>query len=426
MRKYRTIYTILTSILMSFFFLITSLSSQSMTTKNNQEITLQINSTISELLAAEGFQNIEVHRTNNKTIVRYENRRYRYEVEAIKNTLSLVNKTNISPKDTLILVSKRWNIPLVSIELIVEDYQHFIDKKITAETFGQRLIIKNQSAYTRQKRINKTVNSGNYRIEIEIEPQLRLALGGYPDRVAHQINLIPRANMYLWKGAKLTFGGILPISDELGIEEEKMIRPEVLSLSQYMRLPANSYAGLSLGYFTKYRYGSQAELGKFFLNGNLLIRGKVGYTGYASYPKRLFLEKPEKGWQRANLEYLDYAAGIEYRYSKWDVRAGVEYGKAQFDKRYLRVNLTRQINEMEIGFFAFKTTDGENYGVHVALPIYPKKYWKPKAVSIRPARQFKYTYHGDQYYLTEYKTGANLADLHFQLNPSFIKNRLLE
>jgi len=395
---------------------------------NSQSVANSVNSIeidVSHILIEEGFQSIVVYNQDNKLIVSYENRRYRFEVAAILRIMELLTANKALVLDEMVLVPKRRNIPILSVSISLKAYQQFKNKETTIAEFAQYLSIESESIYTTNKPPTTQKHTGNYALELEVEPQLRLAFGGNPDAVVHQLNLVPRVNLFLWKGAKLSTGVILPISNEFQIEEEDLIRPELIVFSQYLRLPGNTYAGLSAGYFTKYRYGTQVEVGKFFLNNNLLIKGKIGYTGYASYPKRLFLDRPEKGWQRANLDYIDYQIGMDYRVSKWDLVAGIEYGKGLFDKRYIQANLSRQIKEMTIGFVALKTDNGENYGVRLSLPIFPKKYWKPKRISVRPAHQFKYDYNGNHNFVTQYSTRTSIADLHFQLNPSFIKNQLL-
>ncbi len=421
--KTQKIFLYQTLLISAFLLFENTVNSQ---TTDKQSAVTKSTVEISKILIEEGFQSVVVQDQDSLLYISYENRVYRFEATAMKVILNKINEAQLSTIDQIVLVPKRWNIPVMSVEISLKAYQTFKNNTLAAAEFSQKITVRGQSKYTKKKFQLSQSNTGSYRLELEAAPQLRLALGGYPDAVAHQFNLIPRANLYLWKGAKLTAGLILPITNEFEVPEERMVRPEILTFNQYFRLPSNIYAGLSVGYFTKYRYGGSAEIGKFFLNNNLVIKGKIGYTGYASYPKRLFFDEPEKGWQRADVDYLDYQVGIDYRLSKWDVTAGVTYGKALFDKDVLQVHLTRQINEMSIQLYAYHTNDGENYGVQLSLPIFPKKYWKPKRVSVRPARQFQYNYNGTRTFVSLYKNGASINDLHFQLNPSFIKNQLLK
>ena len=91
---------------------------------------------------------------------------------------------------------------------------------------------------------------------------------------------------------------------------------------QEVRLPTNLFAGVSVGYFTNYRYGTALDVRKYFLNGNVALRGHLGYTGYASYPKRLGVDEPEKIWQYGDFDYVDYKIGIDYFIAKWNLKVG--------------------------------------------------------------------------------------------------------
>ena len=52
-----------------------------------------------------------------------------------------------------------------------------------------------------------------------------------------------------------------------------------------------------------------------------------------------------------------------------------------------------------MGYLGFKTQSGYNYGVDLKIPIFPKKYWKPKTISIKPESHLKYTYYTTQNYV---------------------------
>jgi len=119
---------------------------------------------------------------------------------------------------------------------------------------------------------------------------------------------------------------------------------------------------------------------------------------------------------------MGYRLGADYWLSKWNTRVGLSYGKVLHQKRVLRLEVAQQFKETEIGFFAFKTDRGNNYGFQLAIPIFPKKYWKPKFISIRPANQFTYTYHSTQNRIQDYNTGIPKNEN--TLNPALLKNHL--
>jgi len=110
---------------------------------------------------------------------------------------------------------------------------------------------------------------------------------------------------------------------------------------------------------------------------------------------------------------------------QWNTRIRLEYGKVLFNENQLRFTCLQRFNEVDIGFFALDTQRGRNYGVILNIPIAPKKYWKPKRVSIRPAQALNYTYQATQATVESYETGQSILALNRQLNPAFIKNQLL-
>lgn len=362
---------------------------------------------IENLLIQEGFQSVGAKFNSNKLIVTYENRRYRLEALAIEKIATLIQSENLQDIDTLILVTQKFNIPIISTTyLLSSDSASFLHTQ-------QKI------APTEKNFKNQLKNKGNYRLELEVKPQLRLALGGFPDPVVHQINLIPQLHFYLWKGARFSFQTIIPISNEFETPTEKYVRPGIVQLEQRFRLPAQTYIGLTAGYFTKNRYGGLAEVGKYFFNGNLLLRAQAGYTGLAVYEK-----EPDKVWKISRPDYLDYQFGADYYFKKWNVIASVDYAKTLFGQTMLRGSVLKYFKEVNIGFFAFKTERGLNYGLNCAIPLFPKKYFKPGFFSIRPSRALDYTYHGTQNYVTQYRSIQDLKIFMQRLEPFFINQQI--
>jgi len=378
---------------------------------------------LSNTIIAEGFQNVSVRSLDSTLIISYENRVYRFEANAVYQLLELIIPVAVQQYNKLVLITKQQGISLVAWEIDTKKYEAFRQQEVGIDQLKNSIHTSNNSPYFNLgTELVANKNTGNYKIEILIKPTLKLALGGFPDPVLHQINLQPMANLFLWKGAQLQLEGILPLLNEIEIPEEEFARPGILAFHQQVRLPNNFFAGLSVGYFTDKRYGIATELKKFFLNGNLLLKTRIGYTGHASYPRQIGLEPPVKGWEYADLNYVDYTVGASYWLSKWNTRIDVLYGKVLNQKNVLRFEVSQQFKETEIGFFAFKTERGNNYGVNVAIPIFPKKYWKPKLLSIRPAKHFAYTYHSTQNYIQHYNTG--ISQFENALNPALIKNHL--
>ncbi len=384
-----------------------------------------LHTSVANQMVAEGFQSISIKQEGTTFFLAYENRVYRYEVAAIKKIIQLVTPLIKAEATELIIITQRQQIPVFSTTLVLADYLDFQAKNMPLEQFISRLkITQAVESISRKDWAIYNNNSGKYKLEFVIEPDLNLALGGHPDAIQHQFNLLPAANIYLWKGAKFKFQAILPISNELPIPEETFVRPGILSFHQEIRLPANLFAGVSAGYFTNYRYGTVLDLTKYFFNGDLAIRGHLGYTGYASYPKRLGVDEPEKIWQYGDFDYVDYKIGMDYFIAKWNLKVGVDYGKVLFHRNIAQLHITQQFKELSFGLFGFKTQSGYNYGVDLKIPIFPKKYWKPKTISIKPESHLKYTYYTTQNYVSQYETGNDFMLDNQYFTPALIQNLL--
>ena len=380
---------------------------------------------IAKAITAKGYQSVKVQIAESKVTIFYENRVQRFEPRAIIEIIRTIGANEL-PKniDTIHLVTQKLQIPVLTTIFTVSAFQNWAAGKITLTEFisGVRVV---QGGPTLTNNKNKTfLNSGNYRVEIEIKPEIGLGLGGFPDPVIHRFLLIPTANIYLWKGAKIQLETILPISSEFQLPEEHFIRPGILALNQTLRLPSQIWLQGSIGYFSKNRYGGRLSAGKFFWNGAMALTGHIGYTGYAAYPIKFGLEKAVKGWEYADIDYLDYNVGINYWFKQWNTQLRLEYGRELLGKNQLKFTCLQRFNEVDIGFFALKTQRGNNYGMQLSLPIFPKKYWKPKRVSIRPANRLNYTYQATQATVESYNTGSDILSIHRQLNPAFIKDQL--
>ena len=137
------------------------------------------------------------------------------------------------------------------------------------------------------------------------------------------------------------------------------------------------------------------------------------------------MEEAIKGWEYTDIDYLDYNIAAKYWFKDWNTEVKLEYGTALFDKEQLRLSVLQHFNEVDIGFFALRTQRGNNYGMQFNIPIFPKKYWKPKRLSIRPSNYLEYTYHATQTFVEQYATGSTVEDYYRQLNPAFLKKQLM-
>ena len=390
---------------------------------------LPLGITIANTLEKEGFQSIDIRQVEQGLVVAYENRVYRFDALGLKRVIQITKETledQLHPFENITFISKRHNIPEVSaiwnvVERATNDFPSIsFSRKVDAMNKG-RFLIKNQ-------------NTGNFRAELVLRPFLTMELGNLylEDQFIHLIDIRPKLNVYLWKGAHFISEIIIPISNEFKTQAPHWgeIRTRVISLTQQFRLLHTTFLNASIGLFSRNRYGVSAQVGKYFLQDRLLLVGKAGYTGHASYV-RFNGREVQKKWVYTNPSYLDYKVGAHYWLPKWNTQLSVEYGKVLFDRKALFFKCTQMFKEVELGVFLFRTDQGRNYGMDIGIPIFPKKYWKPKLLTIRPAKKFHYRYmsgfdqSGQVNLAREYQAQGMYGDFPQDLNPFFLKNYVL-
>lgn len=367
---------------------------------------------ITQGLVAEGFQSIDIRYLKKQYIIAYENRVYRFEPNALKKVIN-ITKNQISQTkeiEEIVFITKRNNLPMISTQLSLQDGQFSVSNEVPDKKKGQLITANN--------------NSGNYKVELVLRPFFRGEFGNQynGDPIIHLFDLRPKLNIYLWKGAHFSYESIIPISSEFkeSAPHWGAFRNRVVSLTQQFRFPKQVFLNVSAGIFSRNRYGVSTEIAKYFKNNTFFITGKVGYTGHASHVRYDGFQV-NKGWVYTDLHYLDYKVGMHYWLPNRNTRLSVHYGKVLNDKDLLSFEVMQQFKEVNLGFFAFKTNDGNNYGMKLAIPIFPKKYWKPKRFSIRPARQWTYQYLYGNNLAREYQAQGMFPEFPQDLNPHFVK-----
>lgn len=415
-----TLKKIIFFVALSFFYCPDSMG-QGIFFQEEKEIEERAKENLVSTLIAKGFQNISIAAEDSTLHLTLENRLYRSETAAIKKIISLIAAESYSSYQHIELTLQNQGIPFSKV-----DFSNTFNKTEGLLNYHISSYTSDIQSYWRTYFLqNQFYNKGQYRFELEFEPQLKLALGSKEDAIKHQINLLPNLNFYLWKGAQLNFQGILPISSEWNIPEDKFWRPYRITFRQYVSLAPQTLLRGTIGYFTNRRYGAELALHKLLgQQGNYAIEAQIAYTGFASFPKVLWVEEPEKGWQIGDVNYLSYGIGLEYRIPKWNTRFSLKWRKNLLDQKLVRAEVWRQFKELQIGFFAYQYEGQRNYGFDITIPIFPKKYAKPKWLQIKPSRFLRYTYHTTQNYVSDFSTGVSWWDFYKNTNASFLHQNL--
>jgi len=381
------------------------------------------NSTIKENLLRKlinnGFENIRVKVDEQTVIIAYENRVYRFDVEAIKEVLKIV-VPELNDQQKIILIPENRKIPIVSVETLVTDCKNYIDSKITGKEFAEKLKIDfdTDKIYSELQEV-EIENSSSFRFDIAVRPQLNFEFGPYTKPVISQINIVPELKTSWWKGMNFNYELIVPVVNEFGTRGDS-VRPGIVTMNQVIRFPNNYFVSSSAGFFTQNRYGFDLEVKKYTLNGDLNFGLNFGLTSIASFT----------GMTR--LYYYDAftwtgSLSCEYRVSKYNLTLGLTAGKFLLGDKSIRFDINREFGEIEIGFFAIRSRDGiSNGGINISIPLFPSHYWKPGFVRLRTNENFFLSYlvksNTDQLIGLRYNTGNRLGFFNKKLNPGFIKN----
>jgi hypothetical protein len=370
-------------------------------------------------LVNNGFENIRVKIDEQRVVIAYENRVYRFDVEALKEILKIV-VTELNDQQKIILIPQNRKIPIVSIETSVADCKNYFNSTSSGKEFASKLKIDfNTDSIFSEIQKEELVNSSSFRFDITVKPQLKFEFGPYEKPVISQINIVPEIKTSWWKGMNFNYEFILPVFNEFGTKQDS-VRPGIVALNQVFRFSNNYFVSTSAGFFTQNRYGFDLEVKKYTFNGDLNFGFNFGLTSIASFSGM------------ARLYYYDAftwtgSLSCEYRVTKYDLTLGLMVGKFLMGDESFRLDVSREFGEVEIGFFAIRSRTGiSNGGINLTIPLFPSHYWKPGFVRLRTNENFSWSYlvktNTDQLIGLRYNTGNRLGIYNKKLNPSFIKN----
>ena len=377
-----------------------------------------IQNDIAGKLISEGFENVRVIADESRLLVSYENRIFRFDVDAVKNVIGLTAPL-LNDNQKIMLVPLNRKIPIIVLEMNVPDCKNYLSGSITGEEFSERMkIVFNTDAINKELAKHEIENSSSYKLDVVVKPSLNMQFGPFTQPVLYQVNIIPDFKTSLWEGMSLNYEMIVPIKNEFGSRQDS-VRPGIVALNQTLRLPDDIFVSTSAGVFTQERYGWDVEARKYFANGNMSLGFNYGLTSYISYSGlRKFFYSKAFTWT-GNISF-------EYRLPDYDLTLGVSGGRYLYGDNTVRFDINREFGEVEIGFFALKSDKGvTNGGIKFSIPLLPSRNMKPGLARISIADQFERSYlvrsNIDDLIGLRYNTGNRLENFTKKLNPLFVK-----
>lgn len=370
-------------------------------------------------ISGEGLENVSVRETESELFIEFENRVYRFEIDALVRVLKLISP-EIGKYQKINLLIKNKNVPVTQISVSAKDLLSWNKGEISNTEFSELIQIDLDNHFDSWSKAAKSgyQNSSNLRFDIVLKPTYRFQFGVFSNPVLYQLNFAPHIEFGLWKGMTGLFEVTFPIHNDFTPSEDS-IRASRIVLNQTARLGNSTFISGSIGYFTLNRYGFDLETRTFFLDGDLSLGLNLGYTGYAFFAgKKLYY---------SDLYQWTGSLGIDYRIREYDLSLAVTAGKFLLFDNTIRFDIYRDFGEIQVGFFAMRSLEGiSNGGFSLSIPLFPSKYWNPGFFRIRTTEYLDYSYRvkiADQIGL-KYDTGFSLSGFIEKLNPGFIKNYL--
>lgn len=364
-------------------------------------------SAIAEGLVARGFEHVEIVRVDGRLSVTLENRSFRYDMRALDEALAII-EAHVPPEQAYDATLLILGLPAVAARRPVGQDEA---APVAYSILPRGRISAASTLVPRQRPTTFT-------FDLVVHPQFAASLGNFDDPFEMQLNVAPELTTSLWRGMELSAQLIIPVYNELA-ESDDGVRPGLLTLAQYFRPSPTTLANVTVGYFTSNRYGVDASIRRYMLEGRLALGARVGRTGFLDYGRRQ--------WRYGDLDRLLYRAEARYyvlpRLSFW---LGASYGRFLAEDTGWRVDLHRRFGEVEVQLFAVTTNRGENAGLEISLPLPPFRQAPPRPVRVRPSRSFTWYYVFDKLEPAggDYRTGSSLDDFWDGIEPGSLRSDL--
>lgn len=433
---------------------------------------------LEKLLVRAGFENVAILEFNNDLIITYENRIYRYEMDALAAVMGIASKKIISSNEDLeslekaiqslkekieaeearlipdtssgindqnnsrqdgrekleyldvkdyqniILLPSNRGVPVVAVTIPFQSWKAFSDEKINGEILAEEIDISFDTDDVWWLLKGEKKNNRSYlKLDLVVYPLVKTELDKYDDPYRIQFSLAPSLETSLGQGSLIRLQYLIPViynEFDVGLPQDKF-RPGLMNLNQTLRLPQSFFVSTTIGIFSDNRYGIDIEVRKYLLNGILSLGINSGFTGNIRFY--------DGSYDISILEELTYFFDTEVRIPVYNLSMAVQYGQYINQDKGFRFDIARQFGEFDIGFFVEKSSSDlvgnlTTGGFYFAVPLWPSEYSDPGFIRIRPSEQFHWEYNATHFIYFQqkrYKTGNDVDHFLKRLQPDNIK-----
>ena len=375
-------------------------------------------------LVRQGFENVRVGAAGPETLfVDYENRVFRNEVTAAGVVLASLD-TTLAEIDVLALTPKHRDLPICTIFVPLQRYREFIAGRLDADALAEALTIEKGHDPSNKTQMTKQTASSLRRFDVTIRPATAFQLGNYDDRLKISLSLMPEISTTLWRGGRLLAQAIIPLHDEIGVYTDE-VRLGRLALSQWLQLPGDGFAALSIGGFSPDRYGVAGEFNQFLFHRHIKLGAAAEYSG--------FLLRQNDYWNYSDLDRFTWRGFCNYIFTPIDLVVGLQYAEFLMEDHGWQFEITRLYRDAEVAVYAAKTNVDKFGGVRLKIPLPPRRSARPGRIRLISPGYYQLGYQAtnEVYTVAEpvatgitISTGNELAALPKLLFPGYIRNNL--
>lgn len=308
---------------------------------------------------------------------------------------------------------------MVRVVLESKALEALLKKEITPETFLEKSVFSFDIKQVQKKFDHKQKTNSSYgKTDLIGGVQLEYTLGNFDNAIRQKINIQPELRTTLGKGLILMGRYNFPTFNELDQSKPQLI---IAGASQNYRFRNNIFLSIDFGFFAPRRFGIHGKLNRYIGDERLRLVINYGIT------REAFVDNRFKLAQNTTLHHT-FNGGMVYRWNKFDTDLSFHYGIFLNSDIGYSIKINRQMEEVYVGLFYNKTNFGNVGGFDFSIPIFPKRYSKPKRFRIRPIKSFylKYNYISNSKVGLRYTTPFDLSSTLSTYYPEVLRKALLK
>jgi hypothetical protein len=360
-------------------------------------------STFADALQRTGFVNIRTAEQGAGLVVAAENRRYRSPARGLAEILRQ-SRAHLDGADSLHVVMLHQTMPVLRVSTSSDDLRALLNGALDYTAWSTRsrftMEVSRQMASLNDAQVRATPVLRSW--DVAVGSTVRYQLGNYGSRSDNYrvaVDLEPELRLDLPAGVQARARLAVPVWNNF--DNNTHVRPAVLSLSRPFRASDALFGVVSAGVFTRNRAGVHASLMQYVSDERFRIGFDIGHTTFTPINGRVAIPAAE----RQDYTVYQAVAGWHLRRHRLDLSA--RYGMFLYRDQGVRLDMTRSFGDGDVGFFLLSGSNGRNGGFRFRIALPPRTYIRPIPARIRPAEGFNlgYRYEGGGFDIREYETG---------------------